>query len=168
MKKTITVFMVAAVLSLLLGGCDGGGETTTKPTTPTTATGTAVIPDDALVLYTTIPASTQELPVITVAELKAMLDSGEDVIVVDVNTASMYRAGHIPGALHMGWHFDGFSEDPNLSKSVLLVFYCTCEHEEDSGLMALSAVTKYGYRNIKLLLGGNPAWKDAGYTFETS
>ena len=170
MKKTITVFMVAAVLSLLLGGCDGGGETTTKPTTPTTpaTTSGASIAPGSLILYQEAPATYQELPKITPAELKAMLDSGEDVLVYDVNPASMYTAGHVPGAIHLNWGIHGFTEDPNLPKDVLLVFYCTCEAEEDSGLMALSAVTQYGYRNIKLLLGGNPAWKDAGYTFETS
>jgi rhodanese-related sulfurtransferase len=116
-----------------------------------------------LILYKSAPATYEELPTITPAELKEKIDNGENMVIVDVNPQSMYDAGHVPGAIHLAWSYKGFSEDPNLPKSALLVFYCVCEHEEDSGLMGLSAVTKYGYRNIVLLEGGTPAWEDAGY-----
>lgn len=153
---------VLVISTVLLCSCGGGGE----PTNATTSTST--YPTEPLILYQNPPATYEELPKVTPAELKALLDSDEDVVVVDVNPLSMYNTGHIPGAVHRAWSFKGFSEDPDLPKGVLLVFYCVCEHEEDSGLMALSAVTKYGYRNIKLLQGGTPAWEDAGYPMEAS
>lgn len=158
--------MALAILSLLIYGCgDDGGKTTAG--TSATTDGSAEIPEGSLILYQNAPATYQELPKVTVAELKAMIDSGaKDFLVVDVNPMSMYNTGHIPGAIHLQWSPTGLSADPNLPRDILLIFYCTCEAEEDSGLMGLSAVTKYGYRNIKLLLGGNPAWKAAGYTFD--
>jgi rhodanese-related sulfurtransferase len=161
-KKIIVGLAITIISTVLLSSCGGNGDTTT------TTTSTNTYPTEPLILYSNAPATYEELPKVTPAELKGLLDSDEDVVVVDVNPLSMYNTGHIPGAVHRPWSFKGFSEDPDLPKSVLLVFYCVCEHEEDSGLMALSAVTKYGYRNIKLLQGGTPAWEDAGYPMENS
>ena len=96
------------------------------------------------------------------------MDNGEDVIIVDVNPTVLYNTAHIPGAISLPWDVNGYAGSPDLSKSALLVFYCDCATEEDSGSMGLSAVTEYGYRNIMLLKGGQRAWKNAGYPMESS
>lgn len=38
---------------------------------------------------------------ITVADLKAKLDAGEDVQVVDIRMPAQFRQGHIPGAINV-------------------------------------------------------------------
>jgi phage shock protein E len=163
-KKTIMIITVTAALTLLLCSCgDGGTTTSSTSTTQKTSTITRTYPTEPLILYENAPATYQELPTITPAELKAMIDNNENIVIVDVGLESMYNSGHISGAINLAWSYKGFLTDPDLPRSVLVVFYCVCENEEDSGLMGLSAVTKYGYRNIKLLKGGTPAWEHAGY-----
>jgi rhodanese-related sulfurtransferase len=121
---------------------------------------------EPLVLYTTIPASRDEIPRITPEELKAMMDRGETVIIVDCNSEEMYQSQHIPGAVNILWDLGGLEEDPDLSKSTLIVAYCVCPNEESSGDVALQMITDFGYRNIKLLLGGDAKWRDLGYSME--
>ena len=159
-KKTLMIISLITVLALSLCGCGRSGAITSTSTTSQT------YPIEPLILYENAPATYEELPKITPAELKALLDGGVDVVVVNVDPLSTYNSGHIPGAVHLTWNINGITEDPGLSKSILVVFYCVCKHEELSGAMGLSAVTKYGYRNIKLLQGGTQAWKDAGYAIE--
>ena len=95
-----------------------------------------------------------------------MIDHSEPVIIVDCNPKGSYEYQHIPGAVSIPWDYQGLKEDPRLSKNTLIVAYCACEHDEDSGAVALQMITDFGYRNIKLLLGGNPKWSDLGYPME--
>jgi len=118
------------------------------------------------VFYTTIPASKDEIPRIPPEELKGMIDNGEPVVIVDCNPETIYQAEHIPGALNLPWDFQGLKETPELPKDILIVAYCVCAEEEDSGDLALEMIRYFGYRNIKLLLGGNPKWRDLGYPME--
>ena len=168
-KKVVMVLIAAALLPLSLFGCGGGGTSASSASSSqSSALDASSYPSEPLYLYMNTPAKYEDMPKITPEELKAKMDSGESLIVVDVNPESMYSKGHIPGAVHKPWSFKGFTEDPGLPKSILLVFYCVCANEEDSGLMGLSAVKQYGYRNIVLLQGGTPAWEAAGYPLEAS
>lgn len=172
LKISITTAIMAIVPTLLLSGCSGESVTMTvnvtntitviAKTVSTTISISKKYPMEPLILYEKEPSKYEELPVVTPVELKAMIDSNKDVVIVDVSPLLVYNDGHIPGAIQIPWNYKGFTEDPKLPKSVLLVFYCICKNEEDSGLMALSAVTNYGYRNIVLLKGGTLAWEEAG------
>jgi len=120
---------------------------------------------EPLVLYTAIPASRDEIPRITPEELKAMMDRKEPVVILDCNSEEMYQSQHIPGAVNIV-DLGGLEKDPGLSKSTLIVAYCVCDDEATSGDVALQMITDFGYRNIKLLLGGNAKWSDLGYPME--
>jgi rhodanese-related sulfurtransferase len=176
MNKIIIALLAVVILAVLISGCSSAepSATTTSPaitTTPpeiTTTSPAATQSSEPLILYQDAPATYEELPKVTPEELKAKIDNKENIVIVDVNPKSMYDKGHVPGAIHLPWSFKGFTEDPNLPKNVPVIFYCVCENEEDSGLMGLSAVSKYGYRNIMLLKGGTPAWEDAGFPMEKS
>lgn len=146
-------------------------ETPTAPPVTETPTSPPVIKvpmndGEPLVLYTTIPTSQAEIPRITPEDLKAIMDKGEPVIIVDCNQKGSYKNQHIPGAINIPWSFSGLKEDPGLSRSTLIVAYCACEHEEDSAVVAMQMITQFGYRNIKLLLDGNPKWEYLGYPLE--
>ena len=95
-----------------------------------------------------------------------MIDRGEPAVIVDCNPENLYKNEHIPGAVNLPWDFQGLKQDPKLQKDRLIVTYCSCAHEEDSGDVALQMITGFGYRNIKPLLGGNLRWKELGYPLE--
>ena len=48
-----------------------------------------------------MPTSGKDVPRITVEELKAMLDAGEKVVIVDTRVSRQYQIRHIPGAISM-------------------------------------------------------------------
>lgn len=114
-------------------------------------------------LHPIIPGSKDEIPRIRPDELKGLMDRGESVVVVDCNPQEVFDEEHIPGAISIAWNFQGLKEDPKLPKNKIIVAYCLCAHEEDSGDAALQMISYFGYRNIKLLLGGNSGWKSLGY-----
>ena len=162
-KKALLILTVAVLASFSLFGCGNGNNGSNSRTK-----GSSAYPTEPMILYANAPATYEELPKITPEELKEKIAGGENIIIVDVNPESMYNAGHLPGAVHRKWNSSGFTDYPDLPMSVLLVFYCVCANEEDSGSMALSAVKDFGYRNIMLLLGGSPAWEEAGFPMESS
>ena len=163
--KKIALLVAGAALTLGLCACGGGGDNGGGA-----ASGCQLPADtgEKMVLYTVVPATYEGLPTITPAELKAKLDAGEDVIIVDVNPDGSYKTAHLPCAVHYGWSMKGFTQDPGFARSALIVTYCDCAEEEDSGHMGLSLVRDYGYRNVMLLKGGRPAWQDSGYPTEAA
>jgi rhodanese-related sulfurtransferase len=46
-----------------------------------------------------IPSNDTEVPRISPETLKKRIDSGEDILTVDVRSVNSYRAQHIPGAI---------------------------------------------------------------------
>jgi rhodanese-related sulfurtransferase len=104
-----------------------------------------------------------EFGLISAAELKALLDRDE-AVVIDVRSMAQYFAGHIPGSLHIPVpRIEG--EIPYLPKGKLVVTYCTCPAEESSG----EAVLILEARGVKAkaLVGGLDAWTQMGYATAT-
>jgi len=158
--KAIMATAAAAALALTLVGCGGGSGD--APAADAQADWSS-FPQEPLKLYTEVPADYHDLPTVTPDELMKAIEAGEQMVIVDTNTKSMYDEGHLPGAISIPWDMGGFKQDPGLPRGVTLYFYCVCADEEDSGHMGLSAVSEWGYRNVVLLKGGTPAWEAAGY-----
>lgn len=114
-----------------------------------------------------LPASYEEIQRIPPEELKALIESGADVLVVDTQPEGAYDMGHIPGAINFPWAME-IPEPTNLPKDKLLILYCACMHEEDAGDVAMQLMTKYGYRNILLLDGGWLRWMELEYPVEVT
>jgi len=96
------------------------------------------------------------------AELKTLLDTGS-VQVVDFATSLQFREGHIPGA----WHAVRSRLSDNLKKvpaAPLLVFTAA---EEALARLAASDALKLVASPVKVLAGGNAAWRAAGFVQET-
>ena len=98
-------------------------------------------------------------------ELKARLDAGEALHVVDVRFPADFRKGHVPGAVNFP---KGKWEEPEayLSKDKLNVLYCYNQACHKAAHAAALAVAK-GYRVIEVE-GGFDTWENAGYPVEAS
>lgn len=93
---------------------------------------------------------------ITPDELKARLENGDDLIVVDMRQAWEYQAGHIPGALHM------FIQDiphrfKELPQDTNIVFQCW---HGNTSLQASAFLIDNGWsgERISSLSGGIANW----------
>ena len=68
------------------------------------------------------PTSGDSVPRLTVEALKAMLDAGEKVVIVDTRALRQYQIRHIPGAISIPVHETAERLD-ELPKDATLVFY---------------------------------------------
>ena len=99
------------------------------------------------------------LPILTVAEVRARLDRGEPLVVLDVRQDAEWVAGHIPQAHHV--------EAGALGSAVLAFpsgapIVTHCGHEQRSAT-ALSVLERRGYTNLHLMAGGWESWQGLGY-----
>jgi rhodanese-related sulfurtransferase len=118
------------------------------------------------VLSLSICASAQDIPQVKPEELKKLIESGDQsIVIVDVQPKGAYDMGHVKGAVNFPWA-PTLKSNGNLPKNKTLILYCDCAHEEDSTEVATQLKEKYGYTNIKLLEGGWSKWREAGYPME--
>lgn len=115
--------------------------------------------------------------VVTTEELKAMLDKGGPVLVVDTMPfADSYQKQHIPGAVNFDFPIEEVTQlDPQRAaefekalgpdKNKTLVFYCgftKCGRSHNGAMWAV----KLGYTDVYRCPGGIKGWNDAGYPAE--
>lgn len=121
--------------------------------------------------------------VITTAELAALKDSGEDILVIDTMPyEDSYKKNHIPGAVQFlfpipdmkTWNNDetaGKTQEDYLAllgpdKEKKIVVYCgfvKCTRSHNGALWA----KQLGYKNVYRYPGGIFAWKGADYEVAT-
>jgi len=109
------------------------------------------------------PATTWALQTIEADRLKAALDRGQRLIVVDVRSPEEFRKGHIPGARSLSLDEPGekFRELPRREPIVL---YCGCPVSEIGP--AYQFLRYSGYTNVFVLHGGVAEWQARGYALE--
>jgi len=118
----------------------------------------------ALVIASSI-ISAQEVQSIKPEELKKLIESKADIVVVDNQPKGAYDMEHIPGAVNFPWAMQ-IKMPVNLPRNKLLILYCACSHEEDSTDVADKLMREFGYNNIKVLEGGWLRWVELGYPIE--
>jgi membrane protein DedA with SNARE-associated domain/rhodanese-related sulfurtransferase len=103
---------------------------------------------------------------ISVADLYALMENGEQPIVVDVrsNTARTLQPRWIPGAIHVpvddvGRHLAELPRDREI------VVYCTCPSEASAARVA-KLLINHGFKEVRPLYGGLDAWIEAGYAVD--
>ena len=100
-----------------------------------------------------------EFPDISIDELKSAIEA-KKVTVIDVNGASSYKAGHIPGAISFAEKKAELAKTLPSDKGALVVAYCggpTC----NAYSAAAKAAKELGYTNVKHLSAGLSGWKAA-------
>ncbi len=103
---------------------------------------------------------------ITVDELRDLMDSGKEPIVVDVRSP-VVRDGdrrYVPGASTMNIaEVDQRLEQLPTDREI--IFYCTCPNEASAASVAKRLI-ELGYTRVRPLQGGLDAWIAAGYAVE--
>ncbi len=99
-----------------------------------------------------------------VADVKARLDAGESLHLIDVREESEYARGHLPGAIHLGKgvierDIEARFPDPTTP----LVLYCGGGYRS---ALAAEALGRMGYTNVISMDGGWRGWTEAGYPVE--
>ena len=115
-----------------------------------------------LVLATTITTKA-DVPRLNPDELFKLMEKGE-AVAIDVRGSVPYEMGHIKGAqwVPLGLLAQRIGELP---EDKLIVAYCTCKAEEASLEAAMLLAQQYE-RRVAVLVGGYPAWKEAGLPTE--
>ncbi len=100
----------------------------------------------------------------TVADVKARLDRGEKLNIIDVREESEYAADHVPGAKHLS---KGVIERDVEAKfpdhAAELVLYCGGGFRS---ALAADNLQKMGYTNVISMDGGMRDWRGNGYPVE--
>lgn len=97
-------------------------------------------------------------------EVKARLDRGEKLLLVDTREDNEWAKGHIAGAIHLGKGIiERDIEEKVQSKETEIILYCGGGFRS-----ALSAdnLQKMGYKNAVSMDGGWRRWKELGYPTE--
>jgi rhodanese-related sulfurtransferase len=99
-------------------------------------------------------------------DLRAALDKGEKIIVVDVRSTPAYEEEHIPGAISLPYRTMTEESTRHLDRDALYVTYCDGIGCNASTKGALN-LSRLGFR-VKELIGGLDWWKRDGYPTEGS
>jgi len=128
------------------------------------------------------PVSIKGATTVDADQVKAWLDNGEDMIILDPRKTSDYsEKGHIPMAVNCpvntdaeltdkvikeaADHLSSCSELKGVKKGTKIITYCngtTCWMSPK----AVSALVKIGYTNIFWFRGGMSEWNGKGYPVE--
>ena len=93
---------------------------------------------------------------ITPAEAKALMDSGEGYVILDVRTPEEFAAGHIAGSILIpDYEIREKAEEILTDKDQLILVYCRSGRRSKNAANELAAL---GYTNIKEF-GGINDWK---------
>jgi hydroxyacylglutathione hydrolase len=102
---------------------------------------------------------TEHLGLLTVQELKARLDSGDDLVVLDVRRDDEWRKGRIKGAVHVYvGHLEERLREVPADRPTAVV--CNVGNRDSLGA---SILRRGGYREVYNVLGSMVAWRKAGY-----
>jgi hydroxyacylglutathione hydrolase len=99
------------------------------------------------------------IPVLPVQELAGRLGHGKAPVIVDVRSASEWRAGHLPGSIQVEIGRLPYENLP-LPPDDLMVIHCG---HADRSTVGISLLEQRGYRNLALLEGGYSNWQAAGF-----
>jgi len=104
-------------------------------------------------------------PDISVQDVKAASDA-KSAVIIDVNGAASYKAGHVPGALSWTAIKGDLASKLPADKNTLIIAYCGSP-KCGAYAAAANAVKKLGYTNVKHMSAGIAGWKEAKMPTET-
>ena len=94
-------------------------------------------------------------------QVRDMINRHQPMTLVDVREGDEWRAGHLPGAIHIPRAFLELQVDDKLpDKDAPLVLYCAGGNRS---AMAAKTLRDLGYSNIAHMHRGFSAWRDGGF-----
>jgi rhodanese-related sulfurtransferase len=115
-----------------------------------------------------VDAGAQDVPRISIQELKKMMDDGKPVTIIDVQPKDVHKEGHIKGAISLPWKSQISVEDLWIvPRDKPIVTYCDCGPGESDSTDVASQLLQLGFENVRVL--GDPSikgWKESGYPME--
>ena len=114
----------------------------------------------------TLAASNEDSSHITAADVNELIKTGHTPVIVDVRSSREYKAGHVPGAVHLPfWLAFARTDEINAPKDELVVVYCA--HGPRAGI-GKAALLLEGFTQVRYLQGHMTGWYKAGLPVETS
>ncbi|WP_222705813.1 rhodanese-like domain-containing protein [Salidesulfovibrio onnuriiensis] len=167
MKRNFLFALVAVVALSFLGGCLGSGKFKDE------------VEKEKSAVKLVREMQRGDYDIIDTAGLKALMDKGTDMLVVDTMPyEASFKKNHVPGAVAFEFPIPDMNEWDNAQtagksqeefiellgpdKDKLLVFYCgfvKCTRSHNGAVWA----KKLGYTNVVRYPGGIFAWKGADY-----
>ena len=107
----------------------------------------------------------QSVRLLSLEDLRKRLDTGKGATLVDVREADEFRAGFIPGAIHVPRsHLESQSEQKLPDKGAEILLYCA---GGTRSAFAAKTLAELGYTNVVSVNPGFVRWKDLGYPVES-
>jgi rhodanese-related sulfurtransferase len=101
----------------------------------------------------------------TVDQVKARLDRGDKLLIVDVREDHEWARDHLPGAVHLSKGIIERDAEAKLpDKGAEIILYCGGGFRS---ALAADNLQKMGYTNVLSLDGGIRDWRDKGYPLTT-
>ncbi len=101
----------------------------------------------------------------TVDQVKARLDRGEKLVLVDVREESEFAKDHLPGAIHLGKGVIERDVEQRIPDTdTELILYCGGGFRS---ALAADNLQKMGYTNVLSMDGGIRGWREKGYPLTT-
>jgi len=102
---------------------------------------------------------------VTVENVKARLDRGEQFHLVDVREDSEWAKDHLPGAIHLGkCVIERDVEQTIPDRGAPIVLYCGGGFRS---ALAADNLQRMGYTNVVSMDGGHRGWREKGYPLTT-
>jgi hydroxyacylglutathione hydrolase len=106
---------------------------------------------------------TESLPLLSVHQLKAKLDRGDELSVLDTRDQDEWKSGHIKEALHIYvGHLEQRLKEVPIDKPMAVI--CNVGHRAGLGT---SILLRAGYKDVYNVLGSVKAWVAAGFPITT-
>ncbi|KAK9812602.1 hypothetical protein WJX72_000345 [[Myrmecia] bisecta] len=112
-------------------------------------------------------SSEQGFRELTVDDLKARLEEGAGVLVLDVRSDDEYASGHVPGALNMPLDrlsaaVKGGELEQHKEQSISVI----CASGSRSAQATVRLTKVFGFKDVANVRGGTRAWVGAGHAVE--
>lgn len=126
------------------------------------------VPKEVIELRRSILENSSGVSGVTPRQLHDWLDSGRDVMILDIHPDEQYAKKHLPGARNACVYEVVFLSNvkqvaPEPEKEIVV---CGSGDASLGALVAADKLVRAGYRKVYELIGGTEAWRNAGYPLE--
>lgn len=114
------------------------------------------------------PAGDALSPTMDVDQARTLLGAHagrSDLVLLDVRTPGEFAAGHLPGAVLLDIHAEGFEARlAQLDRSPTYLVYCRTQNRSGR---AAETMRRLGFGQVTVMVGGFAEWAKRGFPVET-